>query len=181
MFVLINFPKWFQRTYRFYDPSEIPEDIRSFHAIITHRLSFDKFSEFCLQEFNLENVLFFEEIEMYRERISRMIDSNTSEEELYNYADEHASNIVDKYIDEEGALQVNLPAHARDAIYAKLYGAPSGDEDSQSRSRNSRHNSGNYLEETMFNRSSTKDLANELSRIRETMFQGRVCISLFFF
>jgi len=81
----------------------VPEDISSLQGLLSHKAGVASFKKFLTKEFSVENILFYEEIEEYRNKIGKGAD----EMELIG----EAQRLYAKYIIVDSPFQVNLPDH----------------------------------------------------------------------
>ena len=97
-------------------------DVNSFESILSHQSSFDKFSLFCVQHYNAENLLFVQEVQKYKEKLktkgNRMKTAHLEEE---------AETLVDRFVEDGAVYQVNLSNSIKERLYCRLYEIDEGD------------------------------------------------------
>ncbi|KAG0346422.1 hypothetical protein BG005_000746 [Podila minutissima] len=110
-----------------------------FQEILHNTIALDHFRQFCFQEYSIENLLFWLDVELFSKPSKEFLDMDTPEaksDEMLNpvhtdnpgqFAVRHARYIYLTYIDSNGPLQVNLSDETRTEIpWPILDYSPSG-------------------------------------------------------
>ncbi|KAF9371634.1 hypothetical protein CPC16_002931 [Podila verticillata] len=99
-----------------------------FQEILHNTIALDHFRQFCFQEYSIENLLFWLDVELFSKPPKEFLDMDTSEgknDEILSstntnsagqFAVKHARYIYLTYIDSNGPLQVNLSDETRTEI-----------------------------------------------------------------
>lgn len=86
--------------------ADVPDDISSLSALLSTEMGIQSFTAFLKTEFSVENVLFYKEVQQYRDFLPTLLKEGP---EGYFRSAEMATSIYRNYVISDSPNQVNLP------------------------------------------------------------------------